>query len=75
VQTTFSITDVNVQADGRMHFVNEGVHFFPNFKNGTSKGDGEEVLCALILRAGEGENKKCRSMLVSALQLDLPHEL
>lgn len=63
---------VNVQADGRMQFVNEGVHFFPEFKNGTRKGDGGEVLCALSLRAGEGEHKRRRCKLASALQLDLP---
>jgi len=60
---------VNVKADGRMHLVKEGVQFFPEFVNGTSKGDGEEVLCALLLRAGEDKN--CRSMLVRALQLDV----
>jgi len=64
---------VNVPTDGRAHMVDEGVHFFPGFENGSTKGDGVEVLCALHLRAGEYEN--CKSTLVNALQLDGSREI
>jgi len=63
---------VNVQVDGRIHMATEGVHFFPEFEHGSSAGDGVEVLCALLLRAGECKN--CISTLVNALQLDESRE-
>lgn len=59
---------VNIQADGRIHMVDEGVHFFPQLANGASEGNRLDVLCTLLLRAGE--STMCRSTLLNALQLD-----
>jgi len=59
---------INVQADRQIQMVDEGVQFFPEFENGSSEGDGVDVLCALLFRAGESRN--CTSSLVNALQLD-----